>query len=163
MPFGSGIVVQNYSGMCRAQHHDGTCHVIRGDVHGASWSAEWVDRTEVRSGATTRYVASWPRWRDAPTDHLGIEVQKGGDYFLCQPLVALLWFCAACGFSCQSTVAWSPFNYISLMVSMEYRSLSVLPQITFILDIKLWLSLWNPQINISFRSETPCKCKITAP
>jgi hypothetical protein len=51
-------------GLCRlwrAEHHERTCHVIRGNAHATSrcvMVGEWV-----RRGTTAKYVGSWPRWR----------------------------------------------------------------------------------------------------
>ena len=46
-PYLYGSVVQNFSGVWRAQYHEWTYHIIRGDVRATNWRLRWLDsRTE---------------------------------------------------------------------------------------------------------------------
>jgi len=61
-PFEIRTVVPIFSRLWLVEHLEWTYHVIRGNVHTTSWRVGVRDWTEVRWGATAKYVVIWPLW-----------------------------------------------------------------------------------------------------
>ena len=64
--------------MRRAQHHEWTCYVIRGDMYATNWRVVSGESTRVKRGATAIYAATWPRLQIIARD--GVEVWRSSPW-----------------------------------------------------------------------------------